>query len=1516
MKKSRVLILFVVTVILFVCGGFTCNAETVASGECGAEGSDVAWELDDSGKLTISGEGDMADYSESVPPYMNYAGSITSVEICEGVTRIGDLAFAYCDGIKEIIIPEGVTSIGSAVVGKISGLTTIELPSTITSIDSYAFSGCIGLESINIPSGIETISDGCFSQCVSLKSISLPDSVTGIDINAFSMCTGLESVELSDGLVSIGENAFWFCESLESITVPDSVTSIHSNAFLDCANFTIRCRKNSYAHQYAESNSIRYVLIDEDGNEEEEQENIIASGRCGTNNVRWSLNNKGVVKITGTGRMDTYDDLDHMLFDGFKDNIKKAIIEDGVTNIGGGAFYQCSKLTSVEVADSVTEIGSFAFYQCSRLKSINIPNNTSAIGIGAFWGCSALESVHIPAAMRSVGRDTFNGCSALSSLQIDNGLVTIGERAFSGCESLTVLSIPNSVTGIGEEAFAGCDSIKSVTLSNRLESLGEKAFYQCSSISGISLPDTLTAISKSAFEGCAGLISATLPAGLKSIGEKAFCECSGITTLSIPDSVTNIDMAAFCDCTGLRSVNIPHSMSAVSWCVFAGCTSLTGITIPDNITQIGGEAFMGCSSITTCTIPDSVQTIGMHAFDGCSSLSRIRLPKGLTDIEEGTFQGCSSLSEITIPESVTYIGWIAFNNSGLTRIEIPQGVTEIRNHTFEDCKNLREVSLPVNLTRIGFGTFQGCENLRSITIPEKVSAIEGYTFNNCFSLSEVVIPSSVTAIGPGAFGACHGLKFITIPSSVTTIGDEAFVLCSNLKTIRLPDSVITMGDGAFKKCSNLTGAELSRNLTLIPDNAFSGCGKLMNIEIHSGATAIGSNAFKDCRYISKATIPRSVSSIEDNSFEGCGLFTIYGYKDSYAHEYADRKNIPFYSLDPTAEEVVDTGTVFCDSASVKLSTLLGKETFEEYVSCSDAKEYNPKLAYILSILATATYDQSYVDKSLKSMGYDTTEGADVVHDYRDDYTAAYTVAKKQLDDGTWFVIIAVRGSYNLDWATNANIGITLLGGMGKHQGFSDGANQIYETIESFVGDPKTMNATYVITGHSQGAAVANLLSVQLSDNEVRPNRVFDYNYGCPNVACLLNPLDWNPDTKHDNIYNIGDMEDPVTFLPSNIIHNIWFRLLPTTWGKFGQTVWFKPSVANQSPGNCSGHDMKYYIKALSQLAQLSAFYRYEQLPASTIMNVIGIHCPVDVVVYDENGKPVASVINNEANYYDSTFGEVMILVDGDEKWVFLRNDKKYRVSITATDEGEMKYEVYNADFSNNLVIDEKTIDNIGLDDNKQMMGLVGENENGGLFVLDNNGSVQSDINEDGTEVPHVHDWAKDYTADKPATCTEDGVESIHCSVCNTKDERAIPAAGHIWNKEYTIDKKATYAAKGSKSIHCSECNAIKPYSAVTISKLTVKPTNLSKVIAASKGFTVKWKKGSGITGYQVQYALNSKFTSGKKTVNVTKATTVSKKFTKLKAKKKYYVKVRTYKTYKGKKYYSKWSKAKAVTTKS
>ena len=238
-------------------------------------------------------------------------------------------------------------------------------------------------------------------------------------------------------------------------------------------------------------------------------------------------------------------------------------------------------------------------------------------------------------------------------------------------------------------------------------------------------------------------------------------------------------------------------------------------------------------------------------------------------------------------------------------------------------------------------------------------------------------------------------------------------------------------------------------------------------------------------------------------------------------------------------------------------------------------------------------------------------------------------------------------------------------------------------------------------------------------------------------------------------------------------------------------------------------------------------------------------------------------------------------------------------------------------------------------------------------------------------VPHTHNLT--LVAAKAATCTESGKEAYYkCEGCGkfyedvlgTKEITDLASWGNIAKIAHTtkqtvtkassIKLKATsltyngkvrtpkvivkdrtgktlvkntdYTVSYAKGIKYVGKYAVKitfkgKYSGTKTLYFTIKPkaTSISSLKAGSKKFTVKWKKqATQTTGYQVQYSASSKFSKAK-TVTVGKNTTVSKKISKLSGKKKYYVRVRTYKTVKinGKsiRIYSGWSKAKTVTTK-
>ncbi|WP_400206414.1 leucine-rich repeat domain-containing protein [Candidatus Methanarcanum hacksteinii] len=249
--------------LLFVVGVVSIVACAMISDDSSAEVTsgttgDCTWTLDGT-KLTISGNGAIADYEYSKPS--PWGRSITEVIIENGVTSIGDGVFSGCKSLTSIIIPDsvtsignwasdrcisltnvsignGVTSIGEEAFYSCESLTSITIPNSVTYIGESAFSGCTSFTSITIPNSVTSIGDGAFGGCESLTSITIPDSVTSIGNNAFGCCTSLTNVSIGNGVTSIEYGAFYNCTSLTSITIPNSVTSIGWGAFDNCTSLT------------------------------------------------------------------------------------------------------------------------------------------------------------------------------------------------------------------------------------------------------------------------------------------------------------------------------------------------------------------------------------------------------------------------------------------------------------------------------------------------------------------------------------------------------------------------------------------------------------------------------------------------------------------------------------------------------------------------------------------------------------------------------------------------------------------------------------------------------------------------------------------------------------------------------------------------------------------------------------------------------------------------------------------------------------------------------------------------------------------------------------------------------------------------------------------------------------------------------------------------------------------------------------------------------------------------------
>lgn len=378
-------------------------------GECGAQGDNLIWTLDDQGTLTIGGAGEMEDYApltainptSDFKPWWNYTNDIREVRIGSGVTSIGESAFGGTN-LENITIPENVTDIGC-----------------------YAF-----------------------EYCTSLKNVTLSKGVTSIELASFFDCTSLESITLTDSVIRIGYSAFDYCTELTDVYYSGTKEQWEAIDILE------------------NNDPLLNATIHFDGVEPRDP----TENKCG-DDLTWKLED-GVLTISGTGEMWglEYMDTEEVPWHEDKTAIKKVVLENGVTTVGKWAFCDCTNLTSVTIPDSVTSIGESVFIDCNQLKSAGPIGKdydiefgwTSEIPAHAFSECSSLASVTIPNSVTRVGLFAFSDCSSLTSVTILDGVTSIGAGAFFKCSSLASVTIPSSVTRIEDGAFCDCSSLADV----------------------------------------------------------------------------------------------------------------------------------------------------------------------------------------------------------------------------------------------------------------------------------------------------------------------------------------------------------------------------------------------------------------------------------------------------------------------------------------------------------------------------------------------------------------------------------------------------------------------------------------------------------------------------------------------------------------------------------------------------------------------------------------------------------------------------------------------------------------------------------------------------------------------------------------------------------------------------------------------------------------------------------------------------------------------------------------------
>ncbi len=325
-----------------------------------------------------------------------------------------------------------------------------------------------------------------------------------------------------------------------------------------------------------------------------------------------------------------------------------------------------------------------------------------------------------------------------------------------------------------------------------------------------------------------------------------------------------------------------------------------------------------------------------------------------------------------------------------------------------------------------------------------------------------------------------------------------------------------------------------------------------------------------------------------------------------------------------------------------------EHNLDYYVQNIDSSTYSKGLAYMLMGLSWSAYNNvdennaqnTPIYKSFQSFGMQDIKMNNYYEDPLDENygedNCAYTIGYREMDNGKNLVAVVIRGSFgeiteSSDWNSNFNC---ILTGLGNHKGFEDAASKVTSGIFEYLESNNLTDCVYVVTGHSRGAAVANLASTLLLEKGINKKSVYNYNFACPDTTT-------NRKT-YSNIFNICNYADLVTQVPRDIkqfvdiLEEVSFyteipddESMPTDvleaavsnkWYKNGQTLWFNQGIIKETYND----NVLLKFKQIEELIYNDSHSQSKYLDYLKQLPEIGTYSVEGDIVVEVNGKRILS----------------------------------------------------------------------------------------------------------------------------------------------------------------------------------------------------------------------------------------------------------------------------------------------------
>ncbi|MCD8151110.1 MAG: leucine-rich repeat protein [Clostridiales bacterium] len=1162
---------------------------------------------------------------------------------------------------------------------------------------------------------------------------------------------------------------------------------------------------------------------------------VVAEGSCGTD-VTWTLDEDGVLTISGTGDMTDYSNAGAPWYNSYRTKIKQAIIEESVTSIGASAFYGCTKLTKVTIADSVTTIGKYAFWKNYSLTSVTVPDNVTDIGYAAFGDCTSLAEITLGESVQTIGAYAFQAAT-ITSLTLPASVESLGDLICSSCSNLTAFYVDYANTTYSAEDGVLFNKDQTELL----------CYPQGKADTTYSVPSSVTTVADYAIYNNKYLTSISLTDNITAIGDWAFAYCTALQSLAVPDSVMELGMGIADNCTTLTCASVGSGIDTLSYRTFYGCTALKEVTLSDGLTTIYNWAFYNCQSLTDVNIPSTVISIGVNSFYNCISLTEIVLPEGLETISSYAFNSCTALASINIPSTVTSIEANAFYNCTSLTVEYPSSLTLMDDGSY----------LLVDTVSIS-GTYDYEEAYEVLEIVNEERAAEG--------LSELTMDAELLEAAMQRAAELNVYYSHTRPSGLDcfTVSSKAFG--ENIAAGYSSATNVMTGwmNSSGHKANILGSSYQSIGIGCFTQNGVKywvqlfGTGEAAAVSQPDNTSVTTSVMLQPSLYESSFYLYASPAYISIGSERSISVrLTNPGWTSGYA--VLDSDSFSYTSSDSSVLTVNESGVFTAVSAGEATITAT---TASGMLSAS-------KTITVLNLSAPVLTGAEYVNGSVK-VTWETVESATK---YRIAYTCngGLPINYKYADAADADIQSCTIPYYYLTEGETYEVYVEA--GMDGY--YSDASNTLSVYILKDISD-----CTVTLSDSSytyDGSAKKPTVTVQ--DGSTTLTSGTDYTVTYSNntnagTATVTVTGKGNYTGSVSTTFTIAKASQTVT--ASAAASSIYAGKTTTVTGKGTGTITYSSSDTSiamvSSTGTVTGKNpgtVKITVKAAGNSNYNSA--------TKTVSITVNLASPTvsSVVQSGSNVTVKWGKVTGASGYYvyrstssGSGYSKVATITSG--------STVSWKDTSSKSNGTTYYYKVYAYNGSTKSAASSYN----GI---KYMKGTVSSltNKSAGITVKWSKVSGAS-----GYYIYRRASGASSYT--KVKTITSASTVSYTDTAVKSKNGTTYT----YYVQPYNSTSKGAYATK--KTVRLT---------GTTISSLKN---------SASKKMTVKWSKKSGITGYQIQYSTSSSFSSGNKTVTVSGASSTSKVISSLTKKKTYYVRVRTYKTVSGTKYYSAWSSTKKV----